>query len=235
MPLHDWRKTKGWSGVHTSWQVELLRNLRGVLPEGYRAYIGQSPIVAIEDPAGVPDVSVRQAGPPAPAGVLESGEPDPFQPDREVGVNVALLETDRSIYVAAEGRLIAAVELVSVGNKDRDKEKAKYLARYLGYLTNGVHLLLVDVHERFRDFSFADEVAARLGIPDEPPLAVPHAISYRVHPDRPGGFSAIALHRHRLTVGEPIPPMPLSLRFPAAVWLDLEGTYMRAAADAYLA
>ena len=232
MPLHDWSKLKGWSGVHIFWMTDLARDLRAKLPTGYRAYIGNSPIVAADDPPGVPDVAVRT--PEAGKWWLDGGEPDPFQPDREVAVNLAVLEADKSIYVEQDGRLVAAIELVSLGNKDDLAERSKRIARYLGYLTNGVHLLLVDVHPRPKAFSFADELASALSIPDEPSLAVPHVVSYRVRPDKPGGFSTMHLKRQRLEVGQPLPSMPLALYFPQTVWLDLEGTYTKAAADAYL-
>jgi hypothetical protein len=234
MPLHDWNKTKGWSGVHLLWMAELLRWIKPRLPEGYRAYVGTSPVVAVEDPGGEPDVSVRRTDPVPPVSVLEGNEQDPFQPDRVVAL-AATLEEDKSLYVEWGGRLIAAIELVSYGNKDRAERKAKYLTRYLGYLTNGVHLLLADLHPRPPGYSFADEIAARLEVPDEPPLPPPFVISYRVNLGGAFGGGGLDLRRQRLTVGQPLPTVPLSLAFPAVVPIDLEATYMRAAADAYLA
>src|SRR3712207_1873498 len=117
MPLHDWGVTKGWSGLHLAWMVEITRHIRPLLPEGYRTYIGTSPVVAADDPEGEPDVSVRRTAPlphSPPAGVLELDQDDPFQPDREVAL-AATLEEDKSLYVEWGGRLVAAVELVSYG------------------------------------------------------------------------------------------------------------------------
>src|SRR5688572_23331062 len=115
MPLHDWGRERGWSGVHTYWLVEIARHLHRTLPAGFRAYIGTSPVVAVDDPGGEPDVSVRRTdidslGAPetvTPGEVVE----DSFQPDREVVL--ATLEEDRNVYVEMGGRLVAAVELVS--------------------------------------------------------------------------------------------------------------------------
>jgi len=59
MPLHDWTDQPGWEGVHHLWITELLRWIKPRLPEGYRAYIGSAPTVAIGAPAERPDVSVR--------------------------------------------------------------------------------------------------------------------------------------------------------------------------------
>ena len=61
--------------------------------------------------------------------------------------------------VGREARsLIAAIELISPRNKDRPSSRETYLTRYLGYLLESVHLLLVDVHRRPIGFSFADRI-----------------------------------------------------------------------------
>lgn len=230
MPLHDWATTRGWSGVHILWMTEILRFIKPRLPEGFRAYVGTSPVVAIDDPEGEPDVSVRRLE-GGTHRVLPDDEPDPFQPDWEVAV--ATLEEDRSLYLERNGRLVAVVELVSPGNKDGNEKKAKYLSRYLGYLTNHVHLLLVDVHPKPYAYSFADRLAARLGVPDQTPLPSPYAISYRVSSgDSTGGW--LAVRKFPLAVGSTLPEVPLAIGFPDVVPVDLETTYMAAAETAYL-
>jgi hypothetical protein len=84
------------------------------------------------------------------------------QPDEEIAV--ATLDPAKALYVEVGGRLIAAVELVSPRNKDRPVARATYLARYVGYLLEGVHVLLVDVHRRPPNFSFADAIAQELQV-----------------------------------------------------------------------
>jgi len=70
--------------------------------------------------------------------------------------------------------------------------------------------------------------------PTQPPCPAPFAVSYRVGEPAPGGGRFLALWRRPLTVGAPLPSvrLPLSLREEAEV--DLEQTYHRAAAAAYL-
>lgn len=229
MPLHDWGDLRGWSGVHTSWLVEIVRAIRPQLPPGFRTYIGTSPLVAIDDPPGEPDVAVRRANG---NGSAPSDGADPFRPDREV--LIATIAPNHVAFVEQAGRLVAAVELVSPVNKDRPSRRAETTGRYLSYLMNGAHLLLVDLHPYPLGLSLADRLASRLEIPDEPPLPPPFAISYRVgEPDRVMG-SYVAMRREQLEPGRPLPPMPLALNDRQAVTIDLEGTYMRAAADAYL-
>ena len=230
MPLHDWTKRRGWSGLHIYWMVNICDDIKTKLPDGFRAYIGSSPIVAIDDPPGQPDVSVRQTN-GGTQNTLESGEFDPFQPDWEG--QVATIEAETSVYIERNGRLIAAVELISPGNKDGSDKKLNYTARYLGYLTNGVHLLFVDLHPRPFAFSFADEIAERLQFPQQPSRQAPYAISYRVN-SATSGETTVAVRHFSLKVGDPLPNAPLAIGFPDVVIVDLEETYRKAAASAYV-
>ena len=235
MPLHDWSALSGWDGVHQVWIVELLYWIKPRLPAGYRAYIGTTPTFAIgAPPEERPDVGVRSL-PPAPTPETPAGESSaaetPEEPDEEVAV--ATLAGDRALFVERQDRLIAAVELVSPRNKDRPSACAAYASAYAGYLLKGIHLLLVDVHRRPLRFSFADQVAAELGL-QQPPCPAPFAVSYRVGEPAPGGGRFLALWRRPLTVGAPLPSVRLPLSLREEVVVDLEQTYQRAAAAAYL-
>jgi hypothetical protein len=233
MPLHDWsERGGGWEGVHHIWITEILRWVKPRLPSGYRAYIGSAPVVAVDAPPGLPDVGVhRQTEEPlAPPGNGPAAGGD--DPDEEIAV--VTLDPATSLFVEASGRLVAAVELISPRNKDRALSRTGYLARYLGYLQEGVHLLLVDVHRRPLHFSFADRLAEELSI-RQPPCPPPMAVSYRVGGPAATGGRLLAIWRRPLTVGDPLPTVRLPINADVAVPLDLEQTYMRAAADAYLA
>src|SRR5437764_520749 len=134
MPLHDWTEIPGWEGVHNIWIVELLRWVKPRLPPEYRAHIGSGPALSVGESVERPDVAVRQwqpTGPPpgetgfsTPAG-QEAALPEP---DEEVAT--ITLDPQTALYVKRQGRLVAAVELVSPRNKDRDSARAVYLARY---------------------------------------------------------------------------------------------------------
>lgn len=233
MPLHDWSDRSGWEGVHHLWITELLRWVKPRLPEGYRAFIGSAPTVAVGAPPERPDVHVRQwsgdQSADAPSALTEGSTGE--QPDVEVAVPA--LDTSKALYVESHGRLVAVVELVSPRNKDRPIARTTYLARYLGYLLEGVHLLLVDVHRRPQNFSFADAIAQELQV-EQPPCPPPLAVSYRVGEPAATGGRLLAIWRRPLTVGQPLPSLNLALTVEAAVPVDLEQTYSRAAADAYL-
>ena len=234
MPLHDWTDRAGWDGVHHLWITELLRWIKPRLPEGYRAYIGTAPTVAIGAPTERPDVHVRQWAEEQPpqSNPPTATNPASEEPDEEIAV--AAIDPSTALYVETQGRLVAAVELASPRNKDRPVARTTYLGRYVGYLLEGVHLLLIDVHRRPLDFSFADIIATELHI-KQPSLPPPMAVSYRVGGPAATGGRMLGFWRRPLTVGAALPSLTLPLTVEVGVSVDLEQTYSRAAADAYLA
>ncbi len=232
MPLHDWSDRGGWEGVHHLWLAELLRWVKPRLPDGYRAFIGSPPTVAIGSVSERPDVAIRGWREEPPKGTVgPAREGDTAAPDVELAV--ATLDPSPAVHVEFQGRLIAAVEVISPRNKDRPSSRATYLSRYVGYLLEGVHLLLVDVLPRPSGFSFADAVAAELRL-ERPPLPAPLAVSYRVGEPAATGGRLLAIWGRHLTPGTPLPSLPLALDVAVSVQVDLEATYTRAAADAYL-
>jgi hypothetical protein len=237
MPLHDWTELEDWQTVHTYWITELGHWLRPRLPSGYRVSLGTIPALVVGAGPAHPDVSVRR---PAGGGteVPQPGQavaaPDlgtELAPDEEVVA--AILDPPRAVYVTRAGNPVAVIELVSPRNKDRPESRHTTTDRYLGYLTHGVHLLFVDVHRHPLAFSFADDLteALRLSWPGCP---APCAVSYRVGDPAPEGGHFLARWRRSLTIGAPLPTLPLYFRRDSYVLIDLEQTYVRAAAAAYL-
>lgn len=232
MPLHDWADDRGWDSVHPLWLTYILEYVQPRLPEGYKAFLGGVPNVAIGSANGRPDVSVRRWGPadapgPAVVGLME--------PDLEARVTVPI-DPQRAVHIDFHGQLIAAIELVSPRNKDRADSKETYTNRYLGYLRLGTHLMLVDVLPRPRSFSFSDAITRGLGL-ELPPLPSPFAAVYRVGEPIPVGDEMgglVGLWRRPLAVGQPLPTLPLPLSVHREILIDLEETYRRAAQRAYL-
>lgn len=228
MPLHDWRDDRGWDSLHTFWQTQLVDWLRPRLPAGYRAFLGSVPNLSIGPMNGRPDVTVRNWQTPTPL-PTEPGTED--APDFE-GPATLTLEGDLAVHVDWHGQLIAAIELVSPRNKDRLDSREWYTRRYYGYIRQNVHLLLIDVLPRPAGFSFADAVAADVGL-EFPPTPTPYAVSFRVGEPIPEG-TILAYWRRPLVVGEPLPTIPLALTVHKSVRVDLEHTYREAALRVYL-
>jgi hypothetical protein len=236
MPLHDWDERAGWEGVRHFWITHLFNWIKPRLPADYRAYVGSVPSLTVATPADCPDVVVRHwlpeppvEPPPEPASTLDATQEEPI-----VETATLTLDPQTALYVAYRGRLVAALELISPRNKDRPSARASYLGRYLSYLQEGAHLLLVDVHRRPLHFSFAEALEQELQIA-LPPLPPPLAAVYRVGEPAPTGGRFLAIWRRALAVGQPLPTMPLPLTVHAAIAVNLEETYRRATADAYLA
>jgi hypothetical protein len=234
MPLHDWTDDRGWDSVHQLWITSLLYWLQERLPVGYRAYLGSVPGLTIAAEPGRPDLSVRtwpspdpQGGATPAAALLEGPEPD-FH-----AVSLLGPELQSAVHIFHQGRLVAAVELVSPRNKDRPSSREFYRNRYLGYLWSGVHLLLVDVHRRPMGFSFVEAIAAEMqcafpaGLP-------PHAVSWNVGGRTPEGGRFLDGWYRPLVVGEALPTLPLTLATERRLQIDLERTYAEAARRAYL-
>jgi hypothetical protein len=235
MPLHNWDDTAGWDGVHHFWITHLFHWIKPRLPEEYRAYVGSVPALTVTAAPERPDLAVRHWLPnppsPAPPGNVSPSDASLEEPIMETAT--LTLEPQPALYVAYRGRLVAALELILPRNKDRPGARASYLHRYLSYLQENVHLLLVDVHRRPVNFSFADALDEELHI-SLPPLPAPLAVTYRVGEPAPQGGRFVAIWRRALSIGQPLPTMLLPLTVHSAIPVNLEETYQQATADAYL-
>ncbi len=236
MPLHNWSKLPGCEGVHIFWMTELARWLKSRLPPEYKAFIGASPMLGIDVGMFKPDVGVQSLsnpnlGPSANGSHSALSTIESEKPDLEVAV--ATLHEDSSVMVEQSGRLVSVIELISPRNKDRPESRIHYCNRYLSYLKNGVHLLMVDVHSRPTDFSFAQPIAAEFGI-EPPPIVAPLAVGYRVGEPAAEGGRMLGVWQRPLVVDQPLPQMQLPLLGKHLVSVDLEATYNRATSDAYL-
>ena len=127
MPLHDGAVVPGWDGVHQVWMVELLYWIKPRLPAGYRAYIGTTPAFAIRAARwrGGRMWAWRdwpqEEGPRPPGDGQERRQgsvPQGRRPGRGDGGRHPEPGT-RPCLVERQGRLVAAIELVSPRNKDR--------------------------------------------------------------------------------------------------------------------
>lgn len=233
MPLHDWTDDARWDGFHLLWIAHLFHSIKPQLPDGFRIYVGSGPPFPV---AGLhlPDLAMLQwleEREPSVAGGSAHGNGAAAYRD-EPAAPIAH-DPQPALFVMLRERLIAVMELVSKRSKERANIGVYYCGRYLACLKAGAHLLLVDVHRQPQNVSFADGLLAHMQI-DAPLTPPPLAICYRMDAATATGIT-VGLCPRMLTVREPLPTMPLPLIFPAVIDVDLETTYMQAAADAYLA
>lgn len=208
-----------WESFHAAWIAWISDTLNRVLPDGYFAeeqtHAGASVEIDIGtfETAGAGGVAVSAAGwtAPAPAATFPAVLADDFE--------VKVFST------RGGSTLVAAVELVSPGNKDRAEARRAFAAKCASYLYQGVALVVVDVvterranlHHHILDL-FGQPAAGR--IDGDPPL---YAVAYR--PIRRREQTEIDVWPAALAVGGVLPTLPLWLSAVANVPLELETTY----------
>lgn len=234
MPLRDHfrppvEKKHSWDELHGMWPAEIVRQLFPILPEGYVAAPGVHLGAFFEVDVSVYDAEasaertekassgnggVATLAPPSPTLTLETDWPD--QDEYEVRV-----------YDDRHGRrLVAAIELVSPGNKDRPESRRAFVAKVAALLQDDVCVSLVDL-VTVRQFNLYGDVLELIGRPD---LAVGvqgtslYAVTLRGR-KRLRGMALLETWFYPMTVGQSLPPLPIWLDVDLRVMLDLEAGY----------
>ncbi|HWE37639.1 MAG TPA: hypothetical protein VG406_13815 [Isosphaeraceae bacterium] len=116
-------------------------------------------------------------------------------------------------------RLVAAVELVSPSNEDRPEHRRAFVAKCVAMLQDQVCVAIVDILTTC-PLNFYQELRIQSEPTDSPAI---YAVSCRHARRGDGGrFDAWS---HPLTVGQPLPTLPLWLADNIAVPLELEASY----------
>jgi len=141
-------------------------------------------------------------------------------------------EYEVRIYDAERERtLVVVIELVSPANKDRPEKRNAFVGKCAALLQKGIAVSIVDVVTT-RQFNLYAELMAFLGQAD-PSMGF----------DTPGIYAAscrwlmqgeratLQTWSYILTVGQPLPTLPLWLTSTRVVPLDLEQSYEKACDD----
>jgi hypothetical protein len=219
-----------WEGFHGRWAAAISDALNEDLPPEYfaefqvrlgtRVEIDVATFAEGASSGATAAISTATAvqtqvwAPPAPSAVF----PVQFPDDVEVQVFSTL----------AGPTLVAAIELVSPGNKDRPEAREAFAVKCAAYLQRGIGLVVVDIVTS-RLANLHDELVLLLG--PVPGLAFPtstplYATSYR--PAHREDRNEIDLWREPLAVGQPLPTLPLAVRGLGCVPIHLESTYSEA-------
>ncbi len=124
--------------------------------------------------------------------------------------------------------LVAVVELISPGNKDRPSAREAFTTKCAAYLQQRVSVLIVDLISE-RHANLHEQLAGRLDLADEVVGAVTsdlYAVAYRTAGK--GKRMRLEVWPAALAIGAPLPTLPLWLAPDLAVPLDLEATYVAA-------
>lgn len=225
MPMHDWTTVKAgtYHNFHYSWIATMMNRLNaGLLPEGYFAMAEQI--------IGNPEADLH---------ALQTSSRSKFDFDRNGGVAIAQakpktrfvmpLPIERYARMANRiaihhdlGNVVAVIELVSPGNKDRRRSLATFVEKSVNLLFQQVNLLIVDPFPPTRHDpngihgAILEELTGQeFELPADKRLTT---AAYQVEPELVSFVETIA-------VGDPLPDMPVFLNEDQYVNLPLEETY----------
>lgn len=220
-----------WEEVHGGWPMVIVQHLFGILPKGYvaapRVHLGSemeidvaayerssdSRAAHVDREQGQADAATAIAAPPAPT--LEIGGLIPDQDEYEV-----------RIYDATQNRtLVAVIELVSPGNKDRPVNRRAFAAKCAALLQKDVSVSIVDLVTA-RNFSLYAELLEMIGRSDlvDSANATPiYAVTCRAR--KLGGAPRTAVWAYPLAVGKALPKLQVWLTEELPILVDLETTY----------
>lgn len=228
MPVHDWTNTEAgiFHDFHSSWIVHLKEALNnGLLPGEYYAQAEQHAGGFIADVLTLQMPSKKKNPPPASGGIAVATAPPQVKQRFSPAAAYQRLQRQLSIRHVSGHEVIALIEILSPGNKDRAKHIEQFIDKAEMALSQGVHLLLIDL--------FPPGTHDPLGVPallwdrfdeaeypfaQEPSLTISSYLA-----EKPPEFFI-----EPVAVGSRLIDMPLFLNADDYVNVPLEATYMQA-------
>jgi hypothetical protein len=245
MPLRDHfrppiSQRASWEGFHGMWPARIVMQLQDTLPPGYiaepRIHLGtmiEIDVGALEtdDPPEFPHTHTE--GREDAGALLWTGERPVVavdtEPPEEYEYEVLIFDLNR------HRRLVAAIELVSLANKDRPQSREAFVAKCSAFLRKGIAVSLVDLVTN-RRFNLYAQLMESIGHPDP-----------TMSPDEPSTYAAacrwitlgtrarLEAWSHALVLGKPLLTLPLWLSEDLRIPLDLEPSYQQACHDLRIA
>lgn len=226
MPIHDWtREDAGtFHNFHQSWAIRILDALNaGRLPPDYLALTDQR--VEGWEPDVISLLSHSSPGSSPRAGGVAVAEHPPQarrMTRRETEAGAYARRANPVVVKHKKGNVVAVIEIVSPGNKDREHSVSRFVEKVRDFLRKGVHVLFVDLFPP-GDHDPQGLDAAVWSVwsdtPDDRPADKPlSAVSY-------DAGSPFVSYVEPLAVGDPLPAMPLFLQPGVYVPCPLEETY----------
>jgi hypothetical protein len=148
MPIHDWTRVDAgtYHDFHQDWTIEIRRALnRGILPPGYRA------MADLKVGGTEPDVATLQLRePPSPGGLAVAATPPRVwqvaraESEAEAEAAYYARKANRIVVRHHRGRRVAAIEVVSPGNKNNKNGIAAFVGKLIDFLRHGIHVVVID-------------------------------------------------------------------------------------------
>jgi Protein of unknown function (DUF4058) len=243
MPLRDHfrpplEETASWEGLHGGWPMVIVQHLRRQLPTGYvaepRVHSGSQveiDVATFEKDGGFdPAMNADRGG-------VATAVWAPSRPS--IAVETTLPEYDEyevRVFDATRRRhLVAAIEIVSPANKDRPEHRNLFVAKCAALLQKGVAVSIIDIVS-IRKFNLYADLMTLIGHADptlgeSPPSLYAASCRWIMRDDR----TILEAWSHVLTIGQPLPTLPLWLSGDLFVPLDLESSYEQTCYDLWIA
>jgi hypothetical protein len=232
MPLRDHfhsplKSQRHWEGFHSAWANTIVRHLTRQLPPRYFAepqiHLGvhvEADVATFESETSAIDAEGTGNG-------IATAVSAPPQPPRTFAVDfpaqdvfeVRLYDEER------ESRLVAVLELVSPGNKDRPETRHAFTIKCAAYLQQQVALMVVDIVAD-RQADLYAQLLELLRIADDNSGSEKlnlHAAAYRIAKE--DSRWRLDAWPERLRIGAALPTLPLWLASNFSLLVNLEATY----------
>lgn len=227
MPMHDWTRVKAgtYHNFHVLWMSSVTNRLNaGLLPAGYFAMAEQ--IIGRPET----DVVTLQTGPRSklPAAANGGAAIAPVRPKTRFvlpimpGQERYARKANRIAIHHELGEIVAVIEIVSPGNKDRKRSLETFVWKAIDLLQQQVNLLIIDPfppgpHDPngIHGAIWSELTVQPFELPKDKPLAL---AAYQVEPIKTAYVETIA-------VGDRLPDMPLFLYDEYGIDVPLDETY----------
>lgn len=234
MPLRDHFRSPvndkhTWDELHGGWPMMIVQQFFDILPPGYTAAPGVRLGMTFEI-----DVSAFEVDDSAGNGPI-TGSGDGGVATAAVPSPTLTLETDLSeqdefevrVYDAERGRqLVAAIEIVSPSNKDRPENRRAFVAKVAALLQKDVCVSIVDLVTIHQFNLYADLLELIAGTDPQLGPTPPHLYSVTIRSrKRPQKRSLLDMWYYPMTLGQPLPTLPIWLDADLRVLLPLEPSY----------
>ena len=232
MPLRDHFEPplslkRSWESFHSHWANSIAAQLNQTLPNRFFAEVHTHSCRQVEaDVVELERLDESEESPGNGGGV--GVEVEVWAPPVATLTIPAVFPDDIEVYVRDrlfEANVLAVVEIISPGNKDRPENRLAFADKCSAYLQRGIGLITLDIVTG-RHFNLHNELLSRLGLDSTFHMsedATLYASAYR--PIRRLEKNEIDVWPVALSVGGQLPVLPLSLRRFRPVRLDLEAAY----------
>lgn len=230
-------RRRTWERVHGMWGSDIVRALYKVLPPRYSlgptitlGQLFEIDIGTMDRAVGFPD-SVFDSEDSADGGGGGTATLTATQvatiPAATQTIDLDWIDQDTyevEVFDTEEGRVVAAIELISPGNKDRPESRQAFVSKCSALLQNRIAVSIVDL-VTVKQFNLYAELLVELG--GKADASVAGEATYAASLLRRGRQKRgkLLTWAYPMKVDHPLPTIPIWLNEREAVMLDLDATY----------